>query len=105
MFLDVNCQDFNEEMWPSRLVQQAANIGKEEESIKIRKEQEEKCRNAKKKCVDDNCQEKANLKLEPHLKCKYTFIALKLYTICSKYLLNQDYVCFQGYGIKLTRMK
>ena len=47
IFLDVNCQDFNEEMWPSRLVRQALNLGKEEESTKIRKEQEEQFRHAK----------------------------------------------------------
>ena len=66
----MNCQDLNEQMRPSKLVQQAANIGKREVALKTKIGQEEKCLTAKKKCVDEKCQEKANLKVVSYFPSK-----------------------------------
>ena len=54
------------------MVRQAANRGREEEEARVRKIQEEKCQNAKKKCVDMDCKKKADLKtkIESHIESK-----------------------------------
>ena len=52
------------------MVQQVADRAREEEAAKVKEEQTYRCNNAKKKCLDKPCQEKADKKILPHLKSK-----------------------------------
>ena len=53
------------------MVQQVADRVREEEDAKIRKENENRCKNVKKKkCLDKPCQEKADKRILPKLESK-----------------------------------
>ena len=49
-------------------VREAADRAREEEAVKTKEQQEEKCKNAKKKCLDRECQEKADKKILLYLE-------------------------------------
>jgi len=50
------------------MVQQVADRVREEEDAKVRKEHEHRCKNVKKKCLDKQCQEKADKRILPKLE-------------------------------------
>ena len=59
------------------MVQQVADRVREEEAARVKEEaakakeeQEYRCKNAKNKCVDKPCQEKAIEKILPHIESK-----------------------------------